>query len=136
MVAGGWSLLAKPAFAALFALFGHLFIDLQSDIAGVREVAYAYLPYLARLPLLEMWSYLLGRPAHHRRHPRPQMRNAMLLAVAASLPSAGCCRGWATTASGWRSSPSCCCAGWSGRLRLAPDRRDGWFAAQGADSGR
>lgn len=30
-----------------------------------------------------------------------------------ACPSAGCCRGWATTGYGWRSSPSCCCAGWS-----------------------
>ncbi len=71
VVAGGWSLLASLAFAALFALFGHLFIDLQSDIAGVREVAYAYLPYLACLPLLGMWSYPARRPVH-RRHPRPR----------------------------------------------------------------
>ncbi|MGC3356655.1 MATE family efflux transporter, partial [Pseudomonas aeruginosa] len=42
VVAGGWSLLASLAFAALFALFGHLFIVLQSDFAAVREVGYAY----------------------------------------------------------------------------------------------
>ena len=85
VVAGGWSLLASLAFAALFALFGHLFIDLQSDIAGVREVAYAYLPYLACLPLLGMWSYLLDGLFIGATRAR-EMRNAMLVAVAASLP--------------------------------------------------
>lgn len=112
VVAGGWSLLASLAFAALFALFGHLFIDLQSDIAGVREVAYAYLPYLACLPLLGMWSYLLDGLFIGATRAR-EMRNAMLVAVAASLPLGWLLQGWATTGYGWRSSPSCCCAGWS-----------------------
>ena len=135
VVAGGWSLLASLAFAALFALFGHLFIDLQSDIAGVREVAYAYLPYLACLPLLGMWSYLLDGLFIGATRAR-EMRNAMLVAVATSLPLGWLLQGWATTGYGWRSSPSCCA-----RLVLAAygwrlTRRDGWFAAQGADSGR
>ena len=124
------------AFAALFALFGHLFIDLQSDIAGVREVAYAYLPYLACLPLLGMWSYLLDGLFIGATRAR-EMRNAMLLAVAASLPLGWLLqglgnhglwlaflafmllRGLVLAAYGWRLT-----------------RRDGWFAAQGADSGR
>ncbi len=136
VVAGGWSLLASLAFAALFALFGHLFIDLQSDIAGVREVAYAYLPYLACLPLLGMWSYLLDGLFIGATRAR-EMRNAMLLAVAASLPLGWLLqglgnhglwlaflafmllRGLVLAAYGWRLT-----------------RRDGWFAAQGADSGR
>ncbi|MDX1899916.1 MATE family efflux transporter, partial [Pseudomonas aeruginosa] len=136
VVAGGWSLLASLAFAALFALFGHLFIDLQSDIAGVREVAYAYLPYLACLPLLGMWSYLLDGLFIGATRAR-EMRNAMLVAVAASLPLGWLLqglgnhglwlaflafmllRGLVLAAYGWRLT-----------------RRDGWFAAQGADSGR
>ncbi|EMX8446017.1 TPA: MATE family efflux transporter [Pseudomonas aeruginosa] len=136
VVAGGWSLLASLAFAALFALFGHLFIDLQSDIAGVREVAYAYLPYLACLPLLGMWSYLLDGLFIGATRAR-EMRNAMLVAVATSLPLGWLLqglgnhglwlaflafmllRGLVLAAYGWRLT-----------------RRDGWFAAQGADSGR
>ena len=136
VVAGGWSLLASLAFAALFALFGHLFIDLQSDIAGVREVAYDYLPYLACLPLLGMWSYLLDGLFIGATRAR-EMRNAMLLAVAASLPLGWLLqglgnhglwlaflafmllRGLVLAAYGWRLT-----------------RRNGWFAAQGADSGR
>jgi MATE family multidrug resistance protein len=31
----------------LFLLGGHVFIDLQTDIASVRAAAYPYLPYLA-----------------------------------------------------------------------------------------
>lgn len=113
-----------------------LFIDLQSDIAGVREVAYAYLPYLACLPLLGMWSYLLDGLFIGATRAR-EMRNAMLVAVAASMPLGWLLqglgnhglwlaflafmllRGLVLAAYGWRLT-----------------RRDGWFAAQGADSGR
>jgi len=58
-VAGGWSLLGSLAFALAFWLGGHLFVDLQTDIVRVRATAYAYLPYLALLPLAAVWSYLL-----------------------------------------------------------------------------
>ncbi len=121
VVAGGWSLLASLAFAALFALFGHLFIDLQSDIAGVREVAYAYLPYLACLPLLGMWSYLLDGLFIGATRAR-EMRNAMLVAVAASLPL-----GWLLQGLGnhglWLAFLAFMLAARAGpgRLRLAPD---------------
>lgn len=59
MVAGGWSLLASLGFAALFLLAGHLFIEMQTDIQSVRDTAFIYLPYLAVLPLIAVWSYLL-----------------------------------------------------------------------------
>lgn len=58
-VAGGWSFLGSVAFAIVFALGGHLFVNLQSDIAAVRAIAYVYIPYLAVLPLVAVWSYLL-----------------------------------------------------------------------------
>ncbi|MGH8486209.1 MAG: MATE family efflux transporter, partial [Pseudomonas sp.] len=58
-VACGWSLLASAGFAVLFLFGGHLFINLQTDIASVRDTAYQYLPYLALLPLVAVWSYLL-----------------------------------------------------------------------------
>ena len=58
-VAGGWSLLGSVAFAIAFALGGHVFVNLQSDIAEVRRIAYIYVPYLAVLPLVAVWSYLL-----------------------------------------------------------------------------
>jgi MATE family multidrug resistance protein len=85
LVAGGWSLLASLAFALFFMLGGGLFIDLQSDIAEVRAVAHIYLPYLAALPLVAVWSYLLDGLFIGATRAR-EMRNAMLLAVALSLP--------------------------------------------------
>ncbi|HET7663486.1 MAG TPA: MATE family efflux transporter, partial [Rhodanobacteraceae bacterium] len=37
----------------------HLFVDMQTDMASVRTAAYANLPWLAMLPLVAVWSYLL-----------------------------------------------------------------------------
>lgn len=85
LVAGGWSLIASLGFAALFLVGGGLFVDLQSDIADVRAVAHLYLPYLAALPLVAVWSYLLDGLFIGATRAR-EMRDAMLAAVALSLP--------------------------------------------------
>ncbi|MND80067.1 DNA-damage-inducible protein F [compost metagenome] len=85
LVAGGWSLFASLGFAALFLVGGGLFVDLQSDIADVRAVAHLYLPYLAALPLVAVWSYLLDGLFIGATRAR-EMRDAMLVAVALSLP--------------------------------------------------
>jgi MATE family multidrug resistance protein len=87
IVAGGWSLLASLGFALLFLVAGQGFIRLQTDIASVRETAFAYLPYLALLPLVAVWSYLLDGLFIGATRAR-EMRDAMLLAVALSLPLA------------------------------------------------
>ena len=84
-VAGGWSLLASLAFGLFFLLGGELFISLQTDIPSVRETALTYLPYLAALPLVAVWSYLLDGLFIGATRAR-EMRNAMLLAVMISLP--------------------------------------------------
>ena len=84
VVAGGWSLFGSLLFAVLFLLGGQLFIDLQSDIAEVRGAAYPYLPYLALLPLIAVWSYLLDGLFIGATRAR-EMRNAMLLSVALGL---------------------------------------------------
>lgn len=76
-VAGGWSLIASVAFALLFALAGHWFVSLQTNIAEVRETAFIYLPYLAVLPLLAVWSYLLDGLFIGATRAR-EMRNTML----------------------------------------------------------
>ena len=52
VVACGWSLLASALFALMFLLGGHGFVEMQTDIASVRETAFQYLPYLAVLPLI------------------------------------------------------------------------------------
>ena len=87
IVAGGWSLLASLGFALLFLFGGHWFIDLQTNIVPVRTLALDYLPYLALLPLLAVWSYLLDGLFIGATRAR-EMRNAMLLAVGLSLPLA------------------------------------------------
>jgi MATE family multidrug resistance protein len=87
VVACGWSLLASLGFAALFLLAGHLFIDLQTDLPEVRRTAYAYLPYLALLPLVAVWSYLLDGLFIGATRAR-EMRNGMLLSVGLALPVA------------------------------------------------
>nr|WP_254797602.1 MATE family efflux transporter [Pseudomonas aromaticivorans] len=84
-IAGSWSLLASLGFAALFLLGGQWFVDLQTDIAAVRVIAHAHLPYLAALPLLAVWSYLLDGLFIGATKAR-EMRDAMLLALALSLP--------------------------------------------------
>jgi MATE family multidrug resistance protein len=93
VVASGWSLLFSLAFALLFWLGGQAFINLQSDIDTVRAVAYAYLPYLALLPLVSVWSYLLDGLFVGATRAR-EMRDAMLLAVALSVPLAFALKGY------------------------------------------
>ncbi|HSC82744.1 MAG TPA: MATE family efflux transporter [Pseudomonas sp.] len=87
VVAGGWSLLGSVLFALLFLLGGQWFVDLQSDIPAVRSVAHQYLPYLAVLPLLAVWSYLLDGLFIGATRAR-EMRNAMLASLALALPLA------------------------------------------------
>jgi len=87
VVAGGWSLLASLGFAGLFLFAGHLFIEMQTDIASVRETAFIYLPYLAVLPLIAVWSYLLDGLFIGATRAR-EMRNGMLLTVMLLLPVA------------------------------------------------
>ncbi|WP_085718386.1 MATE family efflux transporter [Pseudomonas sp. B28(2017)] len=128
IVAGGWSLLASLGFAALFLFAGHLFIEMQTDIQSVRDTAFIYLPYLAVLPLIAVWSYLLDGLFIGATRAR-EMRNGMLLTVALVLPV-----GWALQGGGnhglWITfllfmllrSLTLGVIAW--RLR----RHDGWFA--------
>lgn len=85
VVAGGWSLLASIAFGLFFLFGGQLFIQLQTDIPEVRQTALTYLPYLAALPVIAVWSYLLDGLFIGATRAR-EMRNSMLLAVALTLP--------------------------------------------------
>ena len=86
-VACGWSLIVSLGFAGVFLLGGHWFIQLQTDIPSVRETAFAYLPYLAVLPLVAVWSYLLDGLFIGATRAR-EMRNGMLLSVAIAAPFA------------------------------------------------
>lgn len=93
VVAGGWSLLGSLGFALFFLLAGRLFIQLQTDIEAVRLQAYPHLPYLALLPLISVWSYLLDGLFIAATRAR-EMRNAMLLTLGASLLLALALQGW------------------------------------------
>eukprot|EP01132_Coremiostelium_polycephalum_P019816 gene19816-23565_t len=75
VVACGWSLLASIGFAIL-----------------VRETADIYLPYLAVLPLIAVWSYLLDGLFIGATRAR-EMRNGMLLTVVIVLPFAWALQG-------------------------------------------
>ncbi|PRA58237.1 MULTISPECIES: MATE family efflux transporter [Pseudomonas] len=93
VVSCGWSLLASTGFALLFLCAGHLFIDMQTDIQNVRDTAYHYLPYLAALPLIAVWSYLLDGLFIGATRAR-EMRNGMLLTVIIAAPFAWLLQGW------------------------------------------
>jgi MATE family multidrug resistance protein len=86
-VAAGWSLLASSAFALLFLFAGHLFVEMQTNIPEVRDMAFEYLPYLAALPMVAVGSYLLDGLFIGATRAR-EMRNAMLLSVALIAPFA------------------------------------------------
>lgn len=128
LVAGAWSLLASIGFALFFGLGGHWFIGLQTDIAAVRDTALQYLPYLALLPLLAVWSYLLDGLFIGATRAR-EMRDAMLIALALALPL-----GWALQALGnhglwlaflaFMGLRSLVLAGYAWQL----SRHDRWFA--------
>lgn len=81
VVASGWALLASLAYALFFAMAGHLFVDLQTNLPQVRALAYRYLPWLAALPLVAVWSYLLDGLFIGATRAR-EMRDGMLLSVA------------------------------------------------------
>ncbi|WP_282370743.1 MATE family efflux transporter [Pseudomonas sp. PS02290] len=86
-VSGGWSLICSVAFVALFLLGGHLFIEMQTDITAVRDIAFVYLPYLAVLPFVAVWSYLLDGLFIGATRAR-EMRNAMVVTALITAPFA------------------------------------------------
>jgi MATE family multidrug resistance protein len=92
IVASGWSALVSLGFTVFFLLFGETFISMQTNIPDVRDVAFAYLPYLALLPLIAVASYLLDGLFIGATRAR-EMRDAMLLALAAALPLAWALQG-------------------------------------------
>ncbi len=82
-----YSAAASLLFAALFATLGEAFIALQTSMRSVREAARPMLPYLACLPLVAVWSYVLDGLCIGASRTRA-MRNGMLLAVLVSAPVA------------------------------------------------
>lgn len=88
-----YSLGASCVFALLFWWFGDLFIALQTNIASVQETAAHYLIYMALLPLIAVWSYVLDGLFIGATRAR-EMRNSMLLAVLVCAPIAWVLQGY------------------------------------------
>ena len=82
-----YALLASLVFAVLFASFGHYFIRLQTSQEAVQVAAQPYLIYLAVLPLVAVWSYVLDGLFVGATQARA-MRNTMLLALLTTVPVA------------------------------------------------
>ena len=87
VVSGGWAALISVVFSIGFGLFGDLFIAMQTDMAAVRATADDFIPYLALLPVVAVWSYVLDGLFIGATKAR-EMRNAMLASVALTLPIA------------------------------------------------
>jgi multidrug resistance protein, MATE family len=81
VVAGGWSLIGSVAYALFFGLAGRGFVNLQTNLPEVRAMAYGYLPWLAVLPVISVWSYMLDGLFIGATRGR-EMRDGMLLSVA------------------------------------------------------
>lgn len=82
-----YALVASTVFALLFWWLGDVFIALQTNIPQVQETASHYLIYLALLPLITVWSYVLDGLFIGATRAR-EMRNSMLLAVLVCAPVA------------------------------------------------
>lgn len=92
VITTGWSLVLSLAFVAAFVLGGELLIRLLTDLPGVRAQAQQYLVWVAVMPLVAVWSYLLdGLFIGASR--ALAMRNTMLLALACYLPLAWALQG-------------------------------------------
>ncbi|WP_235906693.1 MATE family efflux transporter [Pseudomonas saliphila] len=88
VVSLGWSLLIGLGFVVGFSLFGELIIALLTTIESVRDTAGRYLPWMAWMPLVAVWSYVLDGLFIGATRARA-MRNAMLIAtVLVYLPAA------------------------------------------------
>jgi MATE family multidrug resistance protein len=68
------------AFTVLFMLGGELLIGLLTDLAEVRALAVAFLPWLAALPLVAVWCFLFDGVAVGLTATRG-MRDTMILSA-------------------------------------------------------
>ena len=82
-----WALGTAVAACLVFAAGGGLIVRLMTDVPGVRQIAFDYLPYAVLLPLTGVWSYQLDGAFIGATRGR-DMRNAMLVAVELYVPVA------------------------------------------------
>ena len=75
-----WSVVFSLPFCLVFWFFGGEIIDLMSTTQSVRDLAREYLPWIAVLPLLSVWSFTLDGIFFGLTR-GADMRNAMLLSL-------------------------------------------------------
>ncbi|MEJ2764448.1 MATE family efflux transporter DinF [Photobacterium sp. MCCC 1A19761] len=75
-----WSLIISLLMTLAFVGFGREIVSLISDIPAVRAEAARYLPWLAAVPLVAMWCFLLDGIFIGATRGR-EMRNSMVLAT-------------------------------------------------------
>lgn len=80
IVCTGWSVMLSLAFVGVFSVTGELIVNLLTDIESVRSTAVVYLPWMAWMPLVAVWGYLLDGLFIGATRARA-MRNAMLVSV-------------------------------------------------------
>ncbi len=80
VISTGWSVLLSLAFVTVFTVFGRHIVWLLTDIEAVRQTAETYLPWMAWMPLVAVWGYLLDGLFIGATRARA-MRNAMLSSV-------------------------------------------------------
>ncbi len=76
-----WAMAIAALCAVGYGLAGPLLIRLLTDIEGVRETAYTYLPWVVASPLLSIWSFQLDGVFIGTTR-TADMRNAMLASLA------------------------------------------------------
>ena len=79
-----WAIGASALFAGAYATAGPLIIAVMTDIADVRATATTYLPWVAAMPVLAIWSYQLDGIFIGATRTRT-LRNAMLVTLAVYL---------------------------------------------------
>lgn len=73
-----WAAMVAVGFAGVYAIAGHLLIELLSAEPAVRTAARQYLPWLAVLPIVSVWSYQLDGIFSGSTRSR-EMRNSMFV---------------------------------------------------------
>jgi len=82
-----WALAASSVFAWMYFALGEIFIAWISDIESVRHLAANYLPWVALLPLISVWSFILDG-IYIGATKAAEMRNTMLFStVCVFLPA-------------------------------------------------
>jgi multidrug resistance protein, MATE family len=75
-----WSVIFSIPFCLVFWFFGGEIVDLLSVTPAVRDMAREYLPWVAILPLLSVWSFMLDGIFFGMTR-GPDMRNAMSISL-------------------------------------------------------